>query len=288
MKKKRITFSNISKSYSKIENSKIVIIPVQYDDTQTWKKGAKRGPNAFLNASFHMELYDIETNSEAYKNGIFLSNFIKKSLKKETIIDKVYKTTKKYLKKKKFVTIIGGDHSISIGSIRAFGEIYTNFSILHMDAHADLRENYQGSLYNHACSMHEASKKYPIIQVGIRSMDISEKKFLQKNNIFYMHDIENTKNFSWIKKVIKRLSKNVYISIDIDVFDPGIAPATGTPEPGGFDWYTGLKLFRKVFEKKNVVGFDIVELLPIKGEFSTDFLTAKLFYKLISYKYESN
>ncbi|WP_185877341.1 agmatinase [Blattabacterium cuenoti] len=278
------TFSNISKEYSTLENSNIVIIPVPYDYTQTWRKGSKYGPKAFLSASNHIELYDIETNFEVYRKGIFTAPFIDiKSNYPIKMVNKVYDTTKKFIMKNKFVTLIGGDHSISIGSIRAFGEKYSNISILHMDAHTDLRPIYQGSKYNHACSMYEASQKYILVQVGIRSMDITEKKYIQKNNIFYMHDIHSDKY--WINKVIERLSNYVFISIDIDVFDPSIAPATGTPEPGGLDWYTSLKLLKKVLKKKNVIGFDIVELLPFKKDFSTDFLTVKLFYKLLSYKY---
>ncbi|BBA17482.1 agmatinase [Blattabacterium cuenoti] len=282
---KKKTFAGISKKYSTLNNCKIVLIPVPYDYTQTWKKGAKKGPKAFLTAAEHMELYDIETNSEVYKKGIFIvPSIINSSISIKKMIEKVYNITKKYLLKEKFITLIGGDHSISIGSIRAFGEKYNNnLSILHMDAHTDLRPIYKGTPYNHACSMHEASKKYPIIQIGIRSMDIVEKKYIQKKNIFYMHKIY--KNDLWMKNAISKLSTNVFISIDIDVFDPSIAPSTGTPEPGGLSWYTALKFFKKVFKKKNIIGFDIVELLPNQKESSTDFLAVKLYYKLLSYKY---
>ncbi|WP_185873813.1 agmatinase [Blattabacterium cuenoti] len=284
MKKK--TFANIPKKYATMKKSQIVLIPVPYDYTSTWKKGSKKGPNSFLYASKYMELYDIETNSEVYKRGIFIvppiinSSFI--SSKK--MIKKVYNITKKYLLLKKFVTLIGGEHSISIGSIRAFGEKYKNMSILHLDAHADLRSIYNGNIYNHACSMHEASKKYPIIHIGIRSMDILEMKYIKKENIFYGHEIFI--NDLWMDKAITRLSKNVFLSIDIDVFDPSITPSTGTPEPGGMLWYQTLKFLKMVFEKKKVIGFDIVELLPNKKESSTDFLVVKLYYKLLSYKYE--
>ncbi|WP_341662470.1 agmatinase [Blattabacterium cuenoti] len=277
-------FAGISKKYTTLDKSETVLIPVPYDYTQTWKKGSKKGPKAFLSAAEHMELYDIETNSEVYKKGIFLvPSVVNSSISITKMIEKVYNTTKKYLAKEKFITLIGGDHSISIGSIRAFGEKYTNLSILHMDAHTDLRPIYKGSPYNHACSMYEASQKHPLIQIGIRSMDIIEKKFIQKGNVFYMHDIY--KNDLWMQNAIHKLSKNVFISIDIDVFDPSIAPSTGTPEPGGLSWYTTLKFFKKVFTNKNVIGFDIVELLPNQKESSTDFLAAKLYYKLLSYKY---
>ncbi|WP_185876798.1 agmatinase [Blattabacterium cuenoti] len=280
------TFSGISKKYSTLKQSKTVLIPVPFDSTQTWRRGSKEGPKAFLSASKYIELYDIETNSEVYKRGIFIapSPINNNSISSKKMVEKVYNTIRKYLLKDKFITLIGGDHSISIGSIRAFGEKYPNLSILHIDAHIDLRPKYKGDPYNHACSMHEASKKYSLIQIGIRSMDIIEKKFLQEGNVFYMHEIY--KNDSWMKKAIQKLSKKVFISIDIDAFDPSIAPSIGTPEPGGLNWYTTLKFFKRVFEKKEIVGFDIVELLPNKKEFSTDFLAVKLYYKLLSYKYE--
>ncbi|WP_185864434.1 agmatinase [Blattabacterium cuenoti] len=287
MKKK--SFAGIPKKYSIIENSKIVLILVPYESDATWKKGSIRGPKAFLNASNYMELYDIETNSEVYKKGIFIIDFIddKNSLSSQQMIKKVKNITNKFISKNKFITLIGGDHSISIGSIKAFGEKYSDdLSILHMDAHADLRPIYNGDYYNHACSMYEASKKYPLIQIGIRSMDITEINNIQKGNVFYMHKIY--KNELWMNNAINNLStKYIYISIDIDVFDPSIAPSTGTPEPGGLYWYTAIKFLRKVFEKKKVVGFDIVELLPNDKEHSTDFLSAKLYYKLLSYKYET-
>ncbi|WP_185862664.1 agmatinase [Blattabacterium cuenoti] len=283
MKKK--TFAKIPLKYATLEKSQIVLIPVPYDYTGTWKKGSKKGPKAFLSASEHMELYDIETNSEVYKRGIFIvPSVVNSSISSRKMVKKVYNITKKYLLKEKFVTFIGGEHSISIGSIRAFGEKYMNMSILHMDAHADLRPIYNGDPYNHACSMHEASQKYPVIQIGIRSMDISEKSYIQNGNIFYFHEIYQ--NDLWMKKAIQRLSENVFLSIDIDVFDPSIAPSTGTPEPGGLSWYTTLKFLKMVFQKKKIIGFDIVEFLPNEQESSTDFLVVKLYYKLLSYKYE--
>ncbi|WP_185882391.1 agmatinase [Blattabacterium cuenoti] len=278
------TFAGIPQQYARLETSKIVIIPIHYDDTVTWQKGAQYGPNAFINASQYLELYDIETNSEVYKRGIFLAPSIKKFNNSPNKI--IYNITKKYLLKKKFVTLIGGEHSISIGSIRAFGELFENLSILHMDAHADLRPIYNNNPYNHACSMYEASKKYTLVQIGIRSMDIEETQYVQKGNIFYTHEIYN--NNKWMELAINKLSNNIFISIDIDVFDPGIAPSTGTPEPGGMSWYNTLFFLKQVFTKKQVVGFDIVELSPNKNECSTDFLVAKLFYKLLSYKFEFN
>ncbi|WP_195909825.1 agmatinase [Bacteroidetes bacterium endosymbiont of Geopemphigus sp.] len=278
------TFAGIPQEYAKFKNSQVVLIPIPYDGTSTWGKGADKGPAAFLQAAENIELYDIETDAEVYKRGIFLAPALQENFSAEKMVKKVYTTTKEYLSFGKFVTLIGGEHSISIGSLRAFREQFPTLSVLQLDAHADLRPHYQGTPYNHACALHESTRRGPLVQVGIRSMDIEEKKYVQQGNIFYAHKLDEHEN--WIQKLIDRLSKKVFITIDLDAFDPSIAPSTGTPEPGGLLWYSTLKLLRKVFEQKEVVGFDIVELAPNPKEPSTDFLAAKLYYKLLSYRFE--
>lgn len=277
------TYAGIPDNFAKLETSKVVLIPVPYDGTSTWQKGADKGPEAFLQASENMELYDIETDSEVYREGIFLTEPILENNSPESMVESVYEVTKQYLKKNKFVTLFGGEHSISIGSIRAFKESFQNLSVLHIDAHADLRENYQGSSCNHACAVFEASKKTNLIQVGIRSMDISEKLIMNRKKTFFTHDIEA--NYHWVSDVAELLTHNVYITFDLDVLDPSILPSTGTPEPGGLYWYETLEFLRKIFLEKNVVGFDIVELCPNPYEKSSDFLAAKLYYKMLSYKF---
>lgn len=169
------TYAGIPEQFSKIETSKIVLIPVPYDGTSTWQKGADKGPEAFLKASENMELYDIETDTEVYKNGIFLADAITEKTSPESMVDAVHEITKSYIKKNKFVTLFGGEHSISIGSIRAFNECFNNLTVVQIDAHADLRKEYEGSKCNHACAVYEASQNTNLIQVGIRSMDSIEK-----------------------------------------------------------------------------------------------------------------
>ncbi|XCI75745.1 MAG: agmatinase [Flavobacteriales bacterium] len=278
------TFAGIPQSYTQLETAKVVLIPVPYDGTSTWGKGADKGPEAFLEAAENMELYDIETDSEVYRRGIYLTTTVTEESSPERMIQSVYNTTKIYLSQDKFVTLIGGEHSISIGSIRAFGEQFPQLSVLQIDAHTDLRPNYQGSPYNHACAMHDTSQKYPLIQVGIRSMDTEERPYIQAGHVFYAHEIYQ--NDAWMQKALEALSGLVFITIDLDAFDPSITPSTGTPEPGGLLWYPILKFLRKVFKKKQIVGFDIVELAPNKGERATAFLAAKLYYKLLSYRFE--
>lgn len=277
------TYAGIPKRYADPATSKIVLIPVPYDGTSTWIKGADKGPEAFLAASENMELYDIETDSEVYKQGVYLADPITEEASPEAMVQAVYETTKSYLKRNKFVTLFGGEHSISIGSIRAFTECFENLTVLHIDAHADLRSTYEGTPYNHACALYEASQKTNLIQVGIRSMDISETRIMDKEKVFFAHELAD--DDYWIDKVIEALKGNVFITFDLDALDPSIFPSTGTPEPGGLFWYETLNFLKRVFEECQVVGFDLVELCPNPQEKSSDFLAAKLYYKMLSYKY---
>lgn len=278
------TYAGIPAEYSKLETSKVVLIPVPYDGTSTWQKGADKGPAAFLAASENMELYDIETNSEAYKNGVYLADAITEASSPEAMVEAVYRQTKNYITRNKFVTLIGGEHSVSIGSIRAFNEGFEDLTVVQIDAHADLRKEYEGSACNHACAVHEASKNTNLIQVGIRSMDVSELKWMNKDQTFFAHEIREEEY--WSDAAVDLMTDNVFITIDLDCFDPSILPSTGTPEPGGLLWYETLDFLKKIFKEKNVVGFDIVELCPNPAEKSSDFLAAKLYYKMLCYKFK--
>ncbi len=279
------TYAGIPEEFGKLETSKIVLIPVPYDGTSTWQKGADKGPEAFLDASENMELYDIETETEVYKQGVYLANAVTENSSPEAMVEAVHQITKSYIRKNKFVTIFGGEHSISIGTIRAFSEMFTSLTVLQLDAHADLRKEYEGSSCNHACAVYEASQTTNLIQVGIRSMDSIETTVMDKDKTYFAHDM--AMDDTWTHSAIDQMTDNVFITIDLDAFDPSILPSTGTPEPGGLLWYETLDFLRQVFEEKNVVGFDIVELCPNKNERSSDFLAAKLYYKMLSYKFKN-
>ena len=281
--KQNSTYAGIPDSYATSEKSKIVLIPVPYDGTSTWKKGADKGPDAFLAASENMELYDIETDSEVYKQGVFLSPPVTENSSPEAMVAAVAEKVKSYLNRNKFVTLFGGEHSISIGSIRAFSKFYENLTVVQIDAHADLRQSYEGSTCNHACALYEASQTTHLIQVGIRSMEHNEKSVMNLDNVFFAHEMASDEY--WIEQAIERMTDNVYITFDLDALDPSILPATGTPEPGGMLWYETLAFLREVFKEKNVVGFDIVELCPEPALYASDFLAAKLYYKMLSYKF---
>jgi len=277
------TYAGIPQKYAALETSKIVLIPVPYDGTSTFQKGADKGPEAFLHASENMELYDIETESEVYKQGIYVTDHVTENSSPEAVVEAVHKVTKEHIIKNKFVTIFGGEHSISIGTIRAFDECFDDLTVLHIDAHADLRKEYEGSTCNHACAVYEASQTTNLIQVGIRSMDEAETRILDKEKTWFAHDM--AKDEYWIDSVIEVLGDNVFITFDLDALDPSIMPSTGTPEPGGLFWYETLDFLKQVFAERNVVGFDIVELCPKEDEKSSDFLAAKLYYKMLSYKF---
>jgi len=276
-------YAGIPDEFAQLETAKVILIPVPYDGTSTWGKGADKGPKAFLEASENMELYDIETDTEVYEQGIHLADAITENQSPEAVVNAVHKTVKEHIKRNKFVTLFGGEHSISIGTIRAFNECFDNLTVLQIDAHADLRESYEGTKYNHACAVHEASQTTNLVQVGIRSMDAIEKTFMDEEKTFFAHDMAN--DDYWMDTVIQAMTDNVLITFDLDALDPSIMPSTGTPEPGGLFWYETLEFLKQVFEEKNVVGFDIVELCPNPIDKSSDFLAAKLYYKMLSYKF---
>jgi len=276
-------FAGIGDEYAAFETSDILLQPIPYDGTSTWGKGADKGVEVFLEAAENMELYDIETDSEVYRQGICLLPPILEKSSPEKLYEVVLNKTAQLLETGKFLSFIGGEHSISIGIIEAFRKKYPELGVLQMDAHADLRPEYNGSRFNHACALHQAAKHSQLVQAGIRSMDYSEKQFLNPAKCFFAEDMYGTDK--WMDESIKLLPDDVYLSFDLDVLDPSIMPATGTPEPGGLDWNTTIRYLRKLFEQKNIVGFDIVEFAPIEGLRAPGFLVAKLYYKLLSYKF---
>lgn len=261
-----------------------VVLPVPYDETSTWLKGADRGPEAIIAASANMELYDIETDSEVYRRGIFTAPPITEKRSPAAMVAAVRERAAEFIEQGKFVLTVGGEHSVSIGAIQAHAARWPHMSVLQLDAHADLRETYEGSAFNHACVMARAQETSAVVQVGIRSMDAGERGRLQPANVFWAHEILRTPG--WVDAVVARLTAECYVTIDLDVFDPAIMPSTGTPEPGGLFWYDVLGLLREVSRRRRIVGADVVELCPAEHTKAPDFLAAKLIYKLLSYRFE--
>lgn len=277
------TFAGIENKYAEYESAAVLLQSIPYDGTSTWGKGADKGFAAFMEAAENMEIYDIETDSEVFAKGIHILPELSNFTSPEDMFKRVYENSKKLLESGKFLTSFGGEHSVSIGIIKAYYEKFPDITILQLDAHADLRPEYLETPYNHACALYDASKNTNLIQVGIRSMDSCEKEHLNREKCFFAADMFG--NTDWMQDSIDLMSDKVYITFDLDAFDPSIMPATGTPEPGGLTWNTTISYLRKVFAQKEVMGFDLVELAPISGLKAPEFLVAKLYYKMLSYKF---
>jgi agmatinase len=276
-------FGIFEERYASRESARIAILPVPYDGTSTWIKGADRGPAALLSASLALELYDIETGGEVYRLGIHTAPAVRESRSPERMIRSVRARADALLADGKFVVTIGGEHSVSVGAIAAHAARHPGLSVLQLDAHSDLRDEFRGSRYNHGCVMARARELCPVVQVGIRSMDGEEKARMRPGSVFFAQDLQGDDR--WMAQVIRRLARDVYLTVDLDAFDPSIMPSTGTPEPGGLLWYPVLRLLRRVFRERHVVGFDLVELCPSEHNRGPDFLAAKLLYTLLSYKF---
>jgi len=277
-------FLNLPEEFRRFERAQIAILPVPYDATSTWLKGADRGPQALLAASAALELYDIETDAEVHRHGIFTDAPITEAGSPEAMVEATRRRAAELLAQGKFVVTIGGEHSVSVGPVRACAARFGDLSVLQFDAHADLREEFRGSRFNHACVMARVRELCPIVQVGIRSMDVSEKAAASGHPVFFAQEIAGADE-SWMEEVVNRLSARVYVTIDLDVFDPAIVPSTGTPEPGGLPWYPALRLLRLLAGRREIVAFDIVELCPHAENKAPDFLAAKLLYKILSYRF---
>lgn len=266
------------------KKAKVIIFPVPYNSTTYWKSGTKDGPRAIIEASRHLELWDDELTKDTSKVGIYTLGELQvsKNSPKETI-ELVASVVGKIYKAGKFPLMLGGEHSIALGGVMAAAQKFRQLCVLQLDAHTDSRFEFEGTKYHHACHMRRVVEdlKLPAVHVGIRSTSEEEVNFLEKskkNKVFYAPHLP-------IDEIVESLTSNVYLTIDLDVFDTSIMPAVGTPEPGGFGWYQTLELLKAVAQNRHIVGADIVELDPIPGISAPDFLAAKLAYKIIGYTF---
>lgn len=262
------------------DKAKIAILPVPYDGTSTWIKGADKGPAALIDASGALEMLDIESRTDVSKQGIFTLDAVQENSTPEAMSDAVEQAMSQLLHDGKFPVLIGGEHSVSIGAFRAMAKHYGEVTFLQFDAHADLRPSYEGSAFNHACAMYQAKQYGKIVQVGIRSMCEEESVHAKDQRMFFRYQIRQKPN--WQAEVLKQLSRKVYITIDLDVFDPSIMPSTGTPEPDGLLYHEVLSMIRQVAAQHEVVGLDVVELCPNANNKAPDFLAAKLIYQILT------
>jgi len=277
-------FAGLEPPYSSLQQARAVILPVPYDSTSEWRAGSRHGPQAIIDASQYLELYDLELDREIHEVGISTLPRVEPLLSSpQDMIDRVYQVIRGLVEQEKFVVLLGGEHTLSVGAVRAFKEAFPRLSVLQLDAHADLRDEYLGTKYSQACVMRRIFEFCPICQVGIRSLSWEEKQFLTQHKLtpFYISDLAS--NRASIDDIVNSLSEDVYITIDVDVFDPSIMPAVGTPEPDGMSWRQVVDIVESVTRRKRVVGFDLVEFCPGEGPRSCAFLLAKLAYKLIGY-----
>jgi agmatinase len=258
------------------------ILPVPYDLTSTWRKGADRGPSALLEASATVELYDIETASEPWRRGIATLPPVLHDGGPEELAELVRERVAAVLERDALPVVLGGEHSVTIGAVEAVTEAFPGAGILQVDAHGDTREAYEGSTHNHGCVMARARERGPIVQVGIRAVDAAEMEALDPERVFWAHAIARRGDNGWMDEVVELLPERVYLTIDLDAFDPSLLPATGTPEPGGLGWYQVNELVRRVARRRRIVGFDVVELLPIPGQHASDFVAAKLVHRVLA------
>jgi agmatinase len=279
-------FGGSTPTTADFDSARVVILPVPLDRTTSYVPGTRNGPHAILVASSHMELWDEETQTDVHSVGIFtLPEMELPFATMDEVICEIRRVTTELVSRGKFPVVLGGEHSITPGVVAAVAAKHPELSVLQIDAHADLRESFMGTPHNHACAMRRTLEHARTTQVGIRSLSAEEAAAIPslKTRIFY--DFDMRQDPAWIDRVVESLSETVYITIDVDGFDPALMPATGTPEPGGLSWYEALGLLRRVIERRTVVGCDIVELAPIPGNVAPVFMCAKLVYKILSYRF---
>ncbi len=277
-------FCSLDAADSDFEHAQVVVLPVPYDSTTSFKTGTREGPQAIIEASQEVELYDIELDCEIAQIGIHTLQDVMPALGgPEQMIQRVEVVMGDLLDKGKKVAMLGGDHSITVGAVQAAHKRFPGLSVLQLDAHADLRNEWLGTGYSNASVMRRVREICPAVQVGIRSMSVDEHQFVFEKKLELFYAQEATLTPETIDRIISCLSEKVYITIDLDVFDPAIMAAVGTPQPGGLGWYEVLRLLKAVTRKRKVISFDLVELSPHEGTTSCAFLAAKLAYKLMGY-----
>ena len=277
------TFLDIPPSLT-LDAASVVAIPVPYDSTTSFKSGARHGPRAAITASKQLEEWDIELQRDISTVGIYTTQEIEPHTGgPEAMIERVRRVASHFAAQDKLVALLGGEHTVTLGGVSATLERHPDLSVLYLDAHADLRDEYMGSRWSHACVARRLSERAQVVEVGVRSMSRQEAQFIESNDIPVFtwpseHGIEQL-----AANIVERLGRDVYVSVDLDVLDPAVMPAVGTPEPGGMSWYEVTRLLRLIGENRHIVGFDVVELSPMEGPEACAFTAAKLFYKLIGY-----
>ncbi|MFQ6082510.1 MAG: agmatinase [Candidatus Aminicenantia bacterium] len=281
----RKRFLGLSEQESPFFSSQVVILPISYEATTSYLKGARKVPHKILQASEQLEFYEEELNWQPSQIGIYTLPVLKLKSNPARMVEKIYKKINEVLSFNKFPIFLGGEHTISFPIVKALKDRGTEFSLVQLDAHLDLRDTYQKTEFSHACVMRRISElDIPICAVGVRSFSKKEVDYLNQNPnyiFFSMNNIRQDKN--WLVEFLSKLKQEVYLSIDFDVFDPSVFPSVGTPEPGGFTWQEGLECIKNIAFHKTIIGADFVELTVYPGIEYSYYSAAKLIYKLISY-----
>ncbi len=280
-----LNFLGLPAPYSDYDAARFVVLPVPYDSTTSFRTGTRDGPAAIIEASKQVELFDEELEAEYYQAGIATLDPVMPNMAGPAAMhEDLFKIARGIIRDGKFLLALGGEHSISSALVRAVLNRHKKLSVLQIDAHCDLRDSYEGTPYSHACVMRRIlDLGASIVPVGIRNISLEEHRFLKRSKIRLLTARECHMDNNWMDRTLAALGDTVYVTIDIDGFDPGHAPGTGTPEPGGLHWYDVTALLRLVAAEKTIVGADIVEVIPIPGQAVTEFLAARLAYKLVSY-----
>ena len=282
-----LNFLGIEKEFSEYESSSIIILPVPYEATVSYRSGTREGPRAILEASKYVELFDPETKKEIYKEvGIFTAPALPIDTSgPQAMLQLIEKEYRKYLYDNKLIIMLGGEHTISYAPVKIFYESGEDFSVLSIDAHADLRDTYENSKFNHACVMRRVHELVPLVEIGVRSFCKEEIEYIEKNKISVFTPQKIRESSDWITEALNDVKDNVYISIDVDGFDPSVIPSTGTPEPDGLLYFQVEELLKNIAREKNIIGIDVVELSPISSLHYSEFTIAKLIYRIINFIY---
>ncbi len=280
-----LPYFGLTPEESAYATSRVVVLPVPFGGTVTFGRGTEKGPEAVRVASQQVELFDEETRREPYRAGIHSAPPVPcRGVRPEVMVRRVEERVERYLADGKMVVTLGGEHSISSGATGPYARKHPGMLIVHFDAHSDLRESYHGTKHNHACAGARMREHAPLIQIGIRSQSPEEREIIDRGEVrtVFAYEMQGT---DWAARVLGWIPPGapVYVTIDLDYFDPCLMPATGTPEPGGGEWYPTLRFLKRLSEKARVVGFDLMELAPMKGMHAPDFLTARLLYKMLAY-----
>lgn len=286
-----MNFLGIPDEEARYEACQGVVVPVPYERTVSYGGGTARGPEAILEASRFVELYDEVLREEPYRvGGIHTLDVLAVGPDEEpsVFVDRLSAVAARLWADGKFPIFLGGEHTITTGPVRAARDMFEDLSVLQLDAHADLRDEYQGTPWSHACVMRRVFElDVWIVPIGIRAVSVEEAQFIREHDlpVFWSHRIAHGEG--WMETALAALTDNVYVTFDVDFFDPALMPATGTPEPGGGFWHETLRFLGRVFEAKRVVGMDVVELAPIAGLHAPDFVAARLVHRCFGYKFHA-